>query len=258
MYRVDGSLRPRRGDPRALGGLPRFEPGPDRQRRRRPAAARHLRRGDRQHLPRATSTGSRSGTGAGWRSRGMLDWLARQLGPARGGHLGDPRRPQGLHLRPADELGRARPRASGWPPSTAGRRRWTAGRPRATPIYDQIMERGWNAERQAFVQHYDDRRAGLLAAADVARRLHRRRPTRCGPRPSTRWTTSSSPTASSTATTRRPRRTGCAARRARSRCAPSPTSTRWPGPAGWTRPGSPSRRCSPTPTTSGCSPRRSP
>jgi GH15 family glucan-1,4-alpha-glucosidase len=32
--------------------------------------------------------------------------------------------------------------------------RWTAARDR---IYDQIMDRGWNAERQAFVQHYDDR-----------------------------------------------------------------------------------------------------
>ena len=48
----------------------------------------------------------------------------RQLGPARGGHLGDPRRPQGLHLRPRDVLGRVRPghpagrRAR--PPGTAG------------------------------------------------------------------------------------------------------------------------------------------
>jgi pentatricopeptide repeat protein len=32
--------------------------------------------------------------------------------------------------------------------------RWTAERDR---IYAQIMERGWNRERQAFVQHYDDR-----------------------------------------------------------------------------------------------------
>ena len=32
--------------------------------------------------------------------------------------------------------------------------RWTAERDR---IYDQVMERGWNTERHAFVQHYDDR-----------------------------------------------------------------------------------------------------
>ena len=81
--------------------------------------------------------------------------------------------------------------------------------------------------------------------------------TRCGWRPWTPWTTSWSPTASSTATTRRPHRTGCGARRARSRCAPSPTSTRSPAPAGWRRPGRRSRRCSPTPTTSACTPRRS-
>ena len=50
-----------------------------------------------------------------------------------------------------------RPRHPPGRPSTAGRRRWTAGRPQRDAIYDQIMERGWNAERQAFVQHYDDR-----------------------------------------------------------------------------------------------------
>ncbi|NUR09677.1 MAG: glycoside hydrolase family 15 protein [Nocardioidaceae bacterium] len=32
--------------------------------------------------------------------------------------------------------------------------RWTAAR---DAVYDQIMTRGWNDERQAFVQHYDDR-----------------------------------------------------------------------------------------------------
>jgi hypothetical protein len=37
----------------------------------------------------------------------------------------------------------------------------------------------------------------------------------------------------------------------------SPTSTRSPAPIGSTTPGRPSRRCSPTPTTSGCTPRRS-
>ncbi len=34
----------------------------------------------------------------------------RALGPARRGHLGDPRRPAGLHLRPVPGLGRAGPR----------------------------------------------------------------------------------------------------------------------------------------------------
>ena len=42
--------RPHRGGPRPLGGLPALEPGADRQRGVRPAPARHLRRGGRQHL----------------------------------------------------------------------------------------------------------------------------------------------------------------------------------------------------------------
>jgi GH15 family glucan-1,4-alpha-glucosidase len=51
--------------------------------------------------------------------------------------------------------------------------RWTAARDR---IYDQVMDRGWNAEREAFVQHYDDRvldsallrmaRVGFVAPSD--------------------------------------------------------------------------------------------
>ena len=45
-------LRPDRGDPRPLRGLARLAAGADRQRRGRPAAARHLRRGDRRHVPR--------------------------------------------------------------------------------------------------------------------------------------------------------------------------------------------------------------
>ena len=44
-------LRPDRGDPRPLRGLARLAPGAHRQRRRRPAAARHLRRGDGRRLP---------------------------------------------------------------------------------------------------------------------------------------------------------------------------------------------------------------
>ena len=60
--------------------------------------------------------------------------------------------------------------------------RWRAER---DAIYDQIMEQGWSPKRQAFVQHYDDRRPGLLAAADVDGRVRLARPTRCGPPPST-------------------------------------------------------------------------
>ena len=57
-------------------------------------------------------------------------------------------------------------------PSTGVRRRWTAGAPSGTRSTTRSWSAGWSAERQAFVQHYDDRRAGLLAAADVDGRLH--------------------------------------------------------------------------------------
>ena len=107
-------LRPDRGGARPLGGLPRLQPGADRQRRGDPAAARHLRRGARQHLLRRRARGCRC-SHAGWTTiRELLDWLVRPLGPAGGGHLGDPRRPEGLHLRPVDDLGGLRPERSGW------------------------------------------------------------------------------------------------------------------------------------------------
>ena len=51
--------------PGPLGGLPRLAAGADRQRRRRPAPARHLRRGARQHLRRRPARDRRSGTPAG-------------------------------------------------------------------------------------------------------------------------------------------------------------------------------------------------
>ncbi len=85
-------------------------------------------------------------------------------------------------------------------------------------VYNQIMERGWN------------------------------------PKP---WTASSSPTAWSTATTRAPHPTAWPAMRVPSPCARSGTSMPWPAPGGSTRPGWFSRRCTPTPTTSVCTPRRS-
>ena len=68
--------RPRRGDPRPLGGLPRLAPGADRQRRGRPAAARHLRRGAGQHLPRRPARAAACRTRAGRASAALLDWLA--------------------------------------------------------------------------------------------------------------------------------------------------------------------------------------
>ena len=131
--------------------------------------------------------------------------------------------------------------------------RWLAERDR---IYNQIMSRGWSDEREAFVQHYgSDVLDASILLMPLVLFIAPRDP---------RWlstldaiSASSSRTRSSTATTSRRRRTGCAATRARSRCARSGTSRRSRGPGGWTRRGSRSRRCSPTRTTSGCSPRRS-
>ena len=194
---------------------------------------------------------------AGWRSRRHAGLAVRQLGPARGGHLGDPRRAQGLHLRPADELGRARPRRSAWPPSTGGRRRWSGGGRSATRSTTRSWSGAGTPSAQAFVQHYDRPGARLLAAADVRGRVHRAArpdvgldPGRDGRR----------------AGHRQPglplRPGGLAGRAARLGGHVLAVHVRLrrragPAPAGWTRPGWSSRRCSPTPTTSACSPRRS-
>ena len=125
----------------------------------------------------------------------------RPLGPARRGHLGDARRPPRLHVLAADELGRGRARDPDRPPARAARRHSPAGWRSATAIYNQIMEHGWNADRRAFVQHYDtdvlDASLLLMPLCQVHRThrpaldLHARRHQ---PRS---W----SPTASSTATT---------------------------------------------------------
>ena len=236
MYRVDGSSDLERGDPRALGGLPRLAA------RCGSATAPPTSCSSTSTARRWTASTSPTSTGS---QVGHQGWLAiceharlagRQLGPARGGHLGDPRRPQGLHLRPADVLGRARPRRSGWPTEhgrPAPLERWTRAARR-----DLRADHGAGLERRAAgvrpaLRH---RRAGLLAAADAAGRLHRARPTRCGRR---RCDAMDDELVTDSLVYRydpAPRPTGCAARRARSRCARSATSTRWPAPDGSTRP----------------------
>ncbi len=63
------------------------------------------------------------------------------------------RRPPGLHLLPADELGRGRARDPGRPPARPARRHPPLERgPR--PIYNPIMERGRHPARRAFVRYY--------------------------------------------------------------------------------------------------------
>ena len=80
---IDGSSDLTEEIPRALGGLPGLQPGADRQRCGRPAAARHLRRGDRQHLLRRPSTDLQPATRAGVDRLRHLELARRQLGPAR-------------------------------------------------------------------------------------------------------------------------------------------------------------------------------
>ena len=96
--------------------------------------------------------------------RGRAPWLVarlrhprlagRQLGPARGGHLGDARRPAGLHLRAGHVAGSPSTGASGLPSSAADPRPSSGGRAPGTRSTSRSSTRGWNAERAAFVQHY--------------------------------------------------------------------------------------------------------
>ena len=229
-------LRPRRKSPGPLGGLPGLAAGADRQRRGRPAAARHLRRGDGQHLRRRPGRPADRRPGLAGTHRGPR-LAGRPLGPARGGHLGDPRRPPGLHLRPGDVLGRLRPRHPHGHRARAARRRWSAGPPSATGS----TSRSWSGlepgTRQAFVQHYDTDvlDASLLRMPTVG--LHRR------PRPAVALDAGGDGRRTGHRQPGLPLRPGglpgrpARVRRAPSRCARSPTSTRWPAPAGSTRPG---------------------
>ena len=105
-------------------------------------------------------------------------------------------------------------------------RRSRSGRSVRDAINEQIVAQGWNEEIEALVQHYG---SDVLDASVLrALRLHYLVPDRrdLARHARTRSRTSSSPTASCTATTRRHRPTACKAPKARSRCARSGTSTR--------------------------------
>ena len=172
MYRVDGSSDLVEETLDHWEGYRRLRAGPHRQRRRRPAPARHLRRAAR------------------------LDLAGR---PARA-----PGRPPRLdQARPAHRLavratGTSPMRASGRPAAVArtsptgalmcwvaldrmvrlarehGRPadlvRWISERDR---IYEQIMAHGWNPQRGGLHPARQDRGAGRLAADDAADRLRR-------------------------------------------------------------------------------------
>ena len=133
---------------------------------------------------------------------------SRPLGPARRGNLGDPRRPQGLHLRPVPVLGRASTARSGWP-TRSGRpaniARWTAERDRSTT-------RSWSAAgtpRRAPSPSTTAPTCWTPRCCSCRWRASSTAGSRCGSPRCGRWTRSWSPTAWSTATTRPRPRTGC-------------------------------------------------
>ena len=138
---------PARGDPRSLRGVPRIAASPHRERRRGPAPTGHLRRAGLTACTSATRRASAWATG--------LDTPApdpglalRALGSARGRHLGDAWWPEALHVWPADVLGGDGP---GDPHRHQSRHARQSG-PRLTAtrdaIYEQIMEKRWNAKRE--------------------------------------------------------------------------------------------------------------
>jgi GH15 family glucan-1,4-alpha-glucosidase len=131
--------------------------------------------------------------------------------------------------------------------------RWSAVRDR---IYNQIMERGWDPVRRAFVQHYDtDVLDASLLLMPLCKFIVPTDP---------RWiSTLDAITAELVSNSLVYRYNaaaspdGLAGKEATSRCVPFGGWRPSPGPGDSTRRGWPSRRCSPTRTTSGCTPKRS-
>ena len=171
MYRVDGTSDLVEEELKHFEGWRGREAGQDRQRCRRPAAARHLRRGDGRRLPGRPERLLDPAPGLAVRRRD--DRLAvRALGPAGRGDLGDQGRPQGLHLRAVPVLGRARPgdqdrRAPR--PARAGRPLDHGARPDLQPDHGPRLEPQAQGVHPALRQ----RRARLVAAADAAAGVHR-------------------------------------------------------------------------------------
>ena len=104
--------------------------------------------------------------------RRIVDWLCENWDQRRRGHLGDARRPEGLHLLAADgwvaiERAIRMNRARGLPGDIV---RWLAERDR---IYNQIMTRGLERRARGVRPALRLRRARRVDPADAARALHR-------------------------------------------------------------------------------------
>ena len=209
MYGIDGREELPEEELPHLEGYRGLGAGADRQRRRDPAPARHLRRADRLGLPlqqvrradlprRLDRAHSRSSSGCA--STGTSPTRASGRPAAGASNFTYSRLMCWVAIERAIRIARQR----GLP----GRHRALDARP-ATSIYHQIMAaRLAPRARRAFVQHYDSDvlDASLLLMPLV--QVHRARPTRAGSRRSTRSPTSWSPTPWSTATTSTPRPTG--------------------------------------------------
>ena len=255
MYGIDGRADlPEIGAP-DLVGLPRLGAGADRQRRGRPAPARHLRRADRLDLPLQQVRRADPLRDVGERPPDRR-LAVRELGPARRGHLGDARRPEGLHLLAADVVGGDRARDPHEPRArAAGRHRRLArrARPDLQPDHEEGLERRARGLRAALRL----RRARRLDPADAARAVHRAdRPALAvdarRDRRRARLGLAGLPL-QRRGLARRPARRGGHVLDVLVLVRRGADARR----AGSTRRGWRSRRCSPTPTTSGCTRRRS-
>ena len=168
MYRIDGSSDLAEEVLTNFEGYLGSAPGADRQRRRRPAPARHLRRADRLRLPLQQA---RDADLARCLDRSVADRRVgvRELGPGGRGDLGGPRRPPALHLLPPDVLGRGRARGPDRPPArAAGRPRSLDGDPRRDLPPGDRAAAGIRAARRLrpALRHRRPRRLGAADAAD--------------------------------------------------------------------------------------------
>ncbi len=202
-----------------LEGYMGSAPVRDRQPGGDPAAARHLWRADGLRLPLQASTAAHLPR--------RLDGDHPQhrvadgpLGPARRGDLGDARGPPGLHVLPADELGRDRARDPGRPPARPARRHPPLDGgpgPHLQPDHGARLAPRPPGVRPA-LRHPTCSTPPCCSCPCAS---SSRPPTRARSPHSTPSPRSWSPTASSTATTWTRRPTGSPARRRPSRCAPS-------------------------------------
>ena len=198
MYGIDGRHELPEETLDHLDGYRGSQPGPHRQRRRRPAPARHLRRADRLDLPlQQVRLADLLRLVDAHPPDGRLG--LRQLAAHRRGHLGGARRAAAVRLLQDAVLGGARPapppgRRAQLPPRPAPAGR--PARPHLRSDHDARLRREAE-DLRAVLRH---RRPGRLQPDHAAGPLHRRRTTRaCWARSTARWR-SWCPTAWSTAT----------------------------------------------------------